>query len=69
MCSGEECPAKESCYRFTAEPSYRQSYFLNPPMKDGKCDHYWGEQAESIWNQLKDITNDVSNDPRDNESI
>ncbi len=53
MCSGEGCPAKEKCYRFTAEPSYRQSYFLNPPIKDGKCDHYCGEQ--DIWNQLNDI--------------
>lgn len=56
MCSGEGCPFKESCYRFTAKPNeYRQSYFVEPPIKDGKCDHYWGENAESIWNQLNDI--------------
>ena len=59
MCSGENCPAKEKCYRYTAKPSqFRQSYFTEPPIKNGKCDHYWGEQAESIWNQLKDIVND-----------
>lgn len=56
MCSGEGCPVKEKCYRFTAKPSeYWQSYFIDPPIKDDKCDHYWGENAESIWNQLNDI--------------
>ena len=56
MCSGEGCPFKEKCYRFTAKPSeYWQSYFIDPPIKDDKCDHYWGENAEQIWNQLNDI--------------
>ena len=55
MCSGEGCPVKESCYRFTAKPNeYRQSYFVEPPIKDGKCDHYWGENAEFIWNKQND---------------
>ncbi len=39
-----------------AKPSeYWQSYFTEPPIKDGKCEYYWGENAESIWNQLKEI--------------
>lgn len=58
MCNGGECPHKESCYRFTAKPNqFMQSYFMEPPFKDGKCDHYWGENAESVWNQLNDIVN------------
>jgi hypothetical protein len=28
---------------------------MKPPIEDGKCDYYWGENAENIWNQLKDI--------------
>ena len=61
MCPGTGCPQKEKCYRFTAKPSeYMQSYFMEPPIKDGKCDMYWGENAESIWNQLKDIMKDES---------
>lgn len=24
-----------------AKPCEYQSYFLNPPIEDGKCDHYW----------------------------
>jgi hypothetical protein len=56
MCVGTDCPHKESCYRFTATPNeYRQSYFMSPPIKDGKCDMYWGENQINIWNQLKEI--------------
>ena len=40
-CSGENCPMKESCYRFRAEADEMQSYFIEPPIKDGKCEHYW----------------------------
>lgn len=54
MCDGEGCPYKENCYRFTATPNeFRQSYFLKTPYKDGKCDHYWGENPESIWSDSK----------------
>ena len=28
---------------------------MEAPIKDGKCDMYWGENAESVWNQLKEI--------------
>ena len=56
MCSGKNCPVKEKCYRYTAEASDYQSYFMNPPYKDGKCDHYWGDDSQSIWEQLLDIT-------------
>lgn len=56
MCLGTDCPQKEKCYRFTAKANeYRQSYFTVPPIKDGKCEYYWGENAEFIWNQLKEI--------------
>ncbi len=66
MCSGQGCPIKEKCYRFTAKPSeFRQSYFLDTPIKikDGvaKCDHYWGESQEQIWDSLKNIVNGKSN--------
>lgn len=57
MCHGTECPFKDTCYRYTAEDNpARQSWFTKPPIKDGKCDMYWGEQSESIWNQLLEIT-------------
>lgn len=58
MCTGENCPVKDKCYRFTAvKCEYMQAYFLNPPIKDGKCEHFYGENAENIFNNLKDIVN------------
>jgi hypothetical protein len=55
MCVGTNCPHKEKCYRYTAKPSDYQSYFMKPPIKEGKCEYYWGENAQIVWNQLKDI--------------
>lgn len=28
---------------------------MNPPIQDGKCDFYWGDAAQSVYDQLKDI--------------
>lgn len=40
MCKNLNCPLRESCYRFLAEPSYYQTY-AGFEYKDGDCDHYW----------------------------
>ncbi len=50
MCTGEDCPAKDLCYRHTREPNpYRQAYFDKPPFYYGeivvneppvKCDYF-----------------------------
>lgn len=50
MCWGENCPIKETCYRFTATPSkWRQSYFAETPIKeDNTCEHFM-----EIWNKPK----------------
>ena len=38
MCSGIGCDMADNCYRKQALANpLRQSYFLNPPFKDGKC--------------------------------
>ena len=55
MCPGTNCPHKESCYRFTAKPSDYQAYFIEPPIKFGKCYAYWGVNAQSVWDQLQEI--------------
>lgn len=65
-CYGEGCPVKKKCYRYTAVANeHWQSYFAEAPGKteDGKfiCEMYWGDNAETIFNQLKDITNGKSN--------
>ena len=40
-CKGTGCPLKETCYRFLAMEGLRQSYFIDIPFKDGKCEYYW----------------------------
>jgi hypothetical protein len=58
MCKGTNCPVSTKCRRCMAIPNpYRQSYFIEVPIKDGKCDMYWGENADSIWDQLNKIVN------------
>lgn len=41
MCSGENCLVKQNCYRYTAKPNLRQSYFLKPPGKDKECTYFY----------------------------
>ena len=40
-CTGEGCTKKDTCYRFTSKPDIYQSYFKDPPIKDGECEYYW----------------------------
>lgn len=62
MCFGGDCPVKESCYRFMAEPNeYRQAYFSAPPFEKSTCKMYWGKGSEDIFNQLNNIVNGDSN--------
>lgn len=39
-CKGEDCPIKESCKRFTPIESMMESYFIESPIEDGKCEMY-----------------------------
>lgn len=43
MCTGEGCPLKNKCYRYTAHADpYWQSYFMTPPYKNGElCAQFW----------------------------
>jgi hypothetical protein len=67
-CGGFDCPIKESCKRFTSPANeFWQSYFLNPPhYKDEngfRCDMYWGDNAEQLWQELQSIVGtDTSED-------
>jgi hypothetical protein len=58
MCKGTGCPVKEQCYRFTAKPNeFRQSYFVEVPFKDGKCEMFWGGVQDNILEDLIKIVN------------
>ena len=42
MCEGKRCKSKHTCYRYKAEPNiFRQSYFMESPIKDSVCEYYW----------------------------
>ena len=43
MCSGVECPLKETCYRYKAVPGFMQSHFAEVPYNsdEQKCEYYW----------------------------
>jgi hypothetical protein len=62
LCKGINCPMKEQCKRYTSTPDpLYQSYFTKSPIRDGKCDMFWGDVAENIMEQLKTITNENNN--------
>ena len=64
MCKGTNCPVSTKCRRYTATPNpHMQSYFTEVPFENDKCEFYWGEQADSIWEQLTEILK-----PKDNAS-
>ena len=41
MCKGTKCLLKETCYRYTANKDMMQSFFVDIPYKDDKCEYYW----------------------------
>lgn len=43
MCSGENCPLKRNCKRFTETPSELEYYFSEPPydFKTKICEMFW----------------------------
>jgi hypothetical protein len=45
-CSGADCDLKMTCYRYTASEGMYQSYFMNSPIKDGKCEYQWDTSAK-----------------------
>jgi len=57
LCKGNNCPMKEQCKRYTYKPDFPmyQSYFTGLPIKDGKCEMFWGDKADEIMEQLIEI--------------
>ena len=53
MCYGEGCPLRQTCYRFRAEPDWRQGYadYDRQRLESGEpgCEHYWAlEPGQSV---------------------
>jgi len=47
-CSGQDCPIKKKCYRYTAIDGYWQSYFFASPINrdTGECDKFWNNEVQ-----------------------
>lgn len=61
MCKGTDCPLKESCYRYTANKNeILQSYFKEPPVKDGKCEMYWGNIYDNVEEEEEEEVNGIT---------
>jgi len=41
LCRDDKCPRRELCYRYTAKPSYWQSYFKGKPRDDYETCEYF----------------------------
>lgn len=65
LCKGDGCLLAFRCRRFTEKPSSQQYYFTDAPYKIVNdalhCDYFWGETQDSIYEQLKDITDAKDN--------
>lgn len=52
MCNNDECPLKKHCYRYMAEASQYQTYFivdekLKKDAQEHKCTGYWDVKSKA----------------------
>lgn len=58
-CTGEGCPLKLDCHRYTAKDNeFRQSYFVETPFdkKLNTCEYIWNDNSEWLYQELKRIS-------------
>jgi hypothetical protein len=41
MCTGDECPVKENCWRYMSPSDRYQSQFASPPYTEAGCEYFW----------------------------
>ena len=57
-CTGEGCPLRYDCHRYTAKDNeFRQSYFVEIPFdkKLNTCEYIWNDNSEWLYNELQRI--------------
>ncbi len=58
-CTGEGCPLRHECHRFTRIDYYsRQSFFVEVPFdhKLETCEYIWNENSEWLYKELQRLT-------------
>ena len=69
MCSGEKCPLKENCYRYTAKPNeFRQAYFMEPPVIGETCEYFWRDEVSEETDEPEKKSNNKLTKKDDNKS-
>jgi hypothetical protein len=70
MCLGHGCRARNHCYRFSATPSQMQSYFVDVPGSDKKCDYYsQRDYSNMMYNVIDAETGEVYIDSENAETV
>jgi len=60
-CKGIDCGRKHDCYRYTATINpYRQSWFAEMPLKNGKCEMFCKHQIGRAVNTLLEDLDDIN---------
>ena len=49
MCLGEGCEAKYTCFRYSANANWNQSYFTESPDLNGGCEYYINHNRLKEW--------------------
>ena len=52
-CSDKDCPLRDTCFRFLAEDSLYQSYYVD--LKHEDCDVYWPVKDQEELKQLNKL--------------
>ena len=58
-CSGEGCPLRHECHRFTKIDYYsKETFFLKVPFnhKLETCQYIWNDNAEELWKGIQRLT-------------
>lgn len=54
MCDDKTCPMRGKCYRYLAiQSTHRQSYFMESPRDNEKCDYFLAVQQRQRINEQK----------------
>ena len=58
MCKNENCPVKDTCFRYLATPSQYQAYYVFDENSNEPCDSYWECETEEILNKFNKMWRD-----------
>ena len=58
MCNGQDCPIKEYCYRYTAEPSeFWQTWGMFEFNKETGCNYFMANEKDIVGQEIIELIN------------